>query len=137
MSAARSLYSAVLGLEIVEEQSALFVGLGGQRIRAITTLPERAKVQGAPSHWLGQLAVRSVEECVAEFVKRGGSQLGPLQFAKLLRNPARIAAGIEQLRPVLEVHGVVVIPAPAPDEALGLERIDDHLRHAVLPQKSL
>jgi predicted enzyme related to lactoylglutathione lyase len=81
VSAARAFYSEVLGLEIVEEQSALLVSLGGQRIGAITTLPERVKAQGAPSHWLGHLAVRSVEECVAEFVKRGGTQLGPLQHA--------------------------------------------------------
>src|SRR5664279_2727556 len=46
---------------------------------------------------------------------------------------AGLAPVVEQLRTVLEVHRIVVIPAAAPDEALGLERVDDGLRNAVAP----
>ena len=42
-----------------------------------------------------------------------------------------VAAGIEQLGAELEVHRVVVHPAPAPDEALTLERVNDLFRNLV------
>src|ERR1051326_8168087 len=50
---------------------------------------------------------------------------------------ARVAARVEQLGAILEVHRVEVIPAAAPYEALGLERVDDGLRVAVLPHERL
>src|SRR5438105_11036864 len=43
------------------------------------------------------------------------------------------AASVEELGAVLEVHGVEVEPPAAPDESLGLEGVDDRLRHPVLP----
>src|SRR5690242_7513329 len=44
-----------------------------------------------------------------------------------------ITASVQQFGAIFEVHGVEVIPATAPDEALTLERVDDLLRHRVLP----
>src|ERR1039458_1619236 len=44
------------------------------------------------------------------------------------------AAGrTEKFWPVLEVHGVVVVPAATPDKALGLEGVDDGLGKTVAP----
>ena len=46
-----------------------------------------------------------------------------------------VAAGVEELGAVLEVHRVEVVPAAAPHEAFGLERVDDGLRVTVLPRE--
>ena len=46
---------------------------------------------------------------------------------------ARVAFAVEQLGAIFEVHGVVVIPAAASDEALGLEGVDDRLRQVIAP----
>src|SRR5882757_152529 len=46
---------------------------------------------------------------------------------------SRVTRGIEQLGAIFEMHGVEMVPPAAPDEALGLEGVDDRLRHAVLP----
>src|SRR5258708_18623934 len=46
-----------------------------------------------------------------------------------------MARGYQLLGPGLEVPGVWVIPAPAPDEALRLEGVDDGLRDPVAPAR--
>jgi len=43
----------------------------------ITQLPERAAAQGAPSHWLGHIAVADVDAAVRRLVALGAVQLGP------------------------------------------------------------
>src|SRR5262245_11304778 len=47
------------------------------------------------------------------------------------RRLQRSGRSIHELRPVLEVHGVVVGPFPAPDKAVPLEYLDDFGRHSV------
>ena len=43
----------------------------------------------------------------------------------------KVGLGKEELGTILEVHGVVVIPSPTPDEAMLLEDIDDLLGNLV------
>ena len=43
-----------------------------------------------------------------------------------------LVRGKDDLRPVLEMHGVVVVPLAAPDEAMLLENMDDLPRNLVL-----
>src|SRR6516165_6397150 len=47
-----------------------------------------------------------------------------------------LVRGKDELRPVFEMHGVVVIPLAAPDEAVLLENMDDLPRNLVLVGKA-
>src|SRR5262249_29720835 len=55
------------------------------------------------------------------------------EWSRSLGPTLRVAACVEELRPILEVHGVVVEPAAAPDEAFGFESVDNRLRDAIAP----
>jgi predicted enzyme related to lactoylglutathione lyase len=66
--AARVFYEAVLGTEFWSSDSV-----------SASLLPERAAAAGAPSHWLGHIGVRDVEETVDRIVAFGGARLGPTQ----------------------------------------------------------
>jgi predicted enzyme related to lactoylglutathione lyase len=63
VAAARTFYAAVLGAGDLE----------------IVPLPESAAARGAPSHWLGAIAVEDVAQAQTQLVARGATQLGPVQ----------------------------------------------------------
>ncbi|MCP3103957.1 VOC family protein [Myxococcus sp. K15C18031901] len=52
---------------------------GTREVGGLLALPERARTQGAPAHWLGHLGTEDVEGTLQRFVERGGQQLGPVR----------------------------------------------------------
>lgn len=86
LGAARAFYAAAIGLELPN-------GMAEGSALEAWPLHERALEQGAPAHWLGQLAVRDVEAAAKDLVGRGGQQLGPVvpaqdgAFFATLRDP--------------------------------------------------
>src|SRR5215510_10141568 len=57
-------------------------------------------------------------------------------FGHLTTPCANLLRRDDDLRPVFEMHGVVVVPLAAPDEAMLLENIDDLPRSLVLVRKA-
>ena len=117
VAAARAFYAAVLGAEFWRAPF------------AVTTLPERAAVAGAPPHWLGWLGTADVEATVNAVVAHGGQRLGtppsPQSTAAetLLRDPfgAVLGVGAAALTPGID-HAVAwhVHHGPEPARALTL-----------------
>src|SRR6185312_15730144 len=68
---------------------------------------------------------------LANAEQRAVSPRRRLERASTARSPTT-PAHPQELRPVLEVHGVVVIPAPTPDEAVLLENAHDLHRDLIL-----
>ncbi|MDQ3037812.1 MAG: VOC family protein [Myxococcota bacterium] len=70
LESARTFYADAIGL-------ALPSGSSAESALEAWPLHERARANGAPAHWLGQLAVDDVESAVARLVERGSTRLGP------------------------------------------------------------
>jgi uncharacterized protein len=77
LDGARTFYQHALGLDLHGDESRVFVGRGAECLGELTLLPERARAQGAPAHWLGHLAVDAVEVAAERVVAAGGMRLGP------------------------------------------------------------
>ena len=72
VAAASAFYADVVGLRVVGTQ--FFVG--DAAIGEVTSLPERAIANGAPSHWLGHLGVANVGHSIKQLIELGGAPLG-------------------------------------------------------------
>ncbi len=79
LESAQSFYVGLLGWQVRREGAARVFYSGEQRVGELTALPERARAQGAPAHWLGYIGVDDVEAAARRFVERGGQLLGPVQ----------------------------------------------------------
>ncbi|MBF5046216.1 VOC family protein [Aggregicoccus sp. 17bor-14] len=77
--AAAAFYAEVVGLQQRSAGDARELYWREQRVGALTLLPERARAQGAPAHWLGHIGVADVEAAVRDVLGLGGQQLGPTQ----------------------------------------------------------
>ncbi len=66
--AARRFYADVVGLELAGDRSSCL---------AVWPLHEQARARGAPSHWLGSIAVDDVETTVGHLLEAGSERLGP------------------------------------------------------------
>lgn len=82
--AARRFYSEIVGLEFgagsVDEASSL----------AVWPLHEQARARGAPAHWLGSIAVSSLETTLGQLLEAGGERLGP----SIVRNDGSVSANL-------------------------------------------
>src|SRR5215813_4219899 len=58
------------------------------------------------------------------------------EISPVSRRSANLLRRDDDLRPIFEMHGVVVIPLAAPDEAMLLENIDDLPGNLVLVGKA-
>lgn len=91
--AARAFYAQAIGLVLPD---------GAAEGSALEAWPlhERALAQGAPAHWLGQLAVDDAQATVDRIVGLGGQALGPIVQAKdgarfaTLRDPFGAVIGV-------------------------------------------
>lgn len=71
MDQARRFYEEAIGLTLPTG------GRSADSRLEVWPLHERARAQGAPSHWLGFVAVADVEASVNRLVQSGGQRLGP------------------------------------------------------------
>jgi len=78
--AAGGFYTRLMGwrLEPTPDGGQAFFA-GSRAFGGLQLLPERARSQGAPAHWLGHLGTEDVEETLRRFVGHGGQQLGPVR----------------------------------------------------------
>jgi hypothetical protein len=79
LEAAQAFYTSLLGWKVQRSGDSRVFLAGEQRVGELMALPERARAQGAPSHWLGHVGVDDVEAAVRRFVALGGQLLGPVQ----------------------------------------------------------
>lgn len=77
--AAEAFYASVVGWQVRRAGDARAFFAGEQRVGSLMALPERARAQGAPAHWLGQVGVDDVEASARHVVALGGQPLGPVQ----------------------------------------------------------
>ncbi len=80
-NAARAFYAEVAGWQIQTSGEASFFYVGASRVGRLVELPERARVSGAPAHWLGHIGVQDVDASAQRLVASGGQALGPVQQA--------------------------------------------------------
>lgn len=78
LDAAEAFYGAVAGWRVPRSGDSRAFFAGEQRVGSLMALPERARAQGAPAHWLGQVGVEDVEASARRVVALGGQQLGPV-----------------------------------------------------------
>lgn len=79
LDAAQTFYVGLLGWRVERAGDSRELWAGEQRVGGLVALPERARAQGAPAHWLGHIGVDDVEEAARRFVALGGQLLGPVQ----------------------------------------------------------
>ncbi len=77
LAAARTFYARVLGWRAETRDGHELWERNGQVVANLVSLPEPARAQGAPPHWLGHRRVEDVVEEQARFVDAGGQALGP------------------------------------------------------------
>jgi predicted enzyme related to lactoylglutathione lyase len=105
-SAARAFYADALGLVLPN-------GMTEGSVLEAWPLHERALEQGAPAHWLGQLAVSDVDAAVKQLVGLGGQVLGPTVQAQdgamfaTLRDPFGSVIGVCARKPSANESPVV------------------------------
>jgi len=106
---AEAFYTAVVGWRVRRSGDSRAFFAGEQRVGTLMALPERARAQGAPAHWLGHIGVEDVEASARRVVALGGQQLGPVQQTAegrriaTLKDPQgavfAVSAGIQTKRP--------------------------------------
>jgi uncharacterized protein len=79
MEAAQAFYTALFGWQLRQSGASRAFFAGEQRVGELVPLPERARAQGAPAHWLGHIGVEDVEATAQRLVTLGGQPLGPVQ----------------------------------------------------------
>jgi len=77
-----------------------YATLLGEGVAEIEPLPEQARAQGAPAHWLGHLNVENVEQATQAFAGHGATPIGPVRqtsdggrFA-ILRDPGKAVIAV-------------------------------------------
>jgi predicted enzyme related to lactoylglutathione lyase len=75
VAAAGEFYGAVLGLETRSSASGLTLLKEGAPVAEISILPERARLRGAPSHWVGYIGVADVEQAARRIAEHGAERL--------------------------------------------------------------
>lgn len=80
--AALAFYPSVLGWEAETAPMGggdytMFKPAGGQPLAGVMTLTDQARQMGAPSHWLGYIAVGNVDATAKAIQDRGGRALSP------------------------------------------------------------
>lgn len=86
LDAAEAFYPGLLGWQVQRGGGSRVLLAGAQRVGELVALPERARAQGAPAHWLGLIGVDDVEAAAQHFLALGAQRLGPAQQG------ARVAA---------------------------------------------
>ncbi|WP_164014145.1 VOC family protein [Pyxidicoccus trucidator] len=76
---AQAFYVGLMGWQVQRSGDSRVLCAGEQRVGELMALPERARAQGAPAHWLGHIGVDDVEASARRFVALGGQVLGPVQ----------------------------------------------------------
>ena len=106
LDAAATFYGRLLGWQVCwQKNGGVFVGAAAsgevepQRMAELEPLPERARSQGAPAHWLGLLAVSDVPTDTQRWLQAGAQARGPLQqgergWLQALRDPQGAAMGL-------------------------------------------
>ncbi|MFP2909964.1 VOC family protein [Pyxidicoccus sp. 3LFB2] len=79
LDAAQAFYTGLMGWQVHRSGESREFRVGAQRVGELMALPERARAQGAPAHWLGHVGVDDVEASARRFVALGGQLLGPVQ----------------------------------------------------------
>lgn len=81
LDAAQAFYEGVMGWSARRDAAGgvFHKGPGGERLASLEVLPERARLSGAPAHWLGHIAVPDVEAWLQRFVAAGGQPRGPVR----------------------------------------------------------
>ncbi|MBZ4419407.1 VOC family protein [Myxococcus sp. RHSTA-1-4] len=79
LEAAQAFYTGLLGWQVQRSGESRVFLAGTQRVGELMALPERARAQGAPAHWLGHIGVEDVDAAARRFVALGGQMLGPVQ----------------------------------------------------------
>lgn len=105
LSAARSFYAEVVGLQAERSGEASVFYSGEHPVGGLVNLPERARAKGAPPHWLGHVAVHDVDASARRFVAFGGQILTTVQAADgnrviVLRDPQGAVLALSSQRSV-------------------------------------
>lgn len=79
LEAAQAFYTGLMGWRVERVGEARVFVAGPRRVGGLMALPERARAQGAPAHWLGHIGVEDVEASARRMVALGGQVLGPVQ----------------------------------------------------------
>ena len=81
LDAAQAFYEDVMGWSTQRDAAggAFLRAPGGERLASLEVLPERARLAGAPAHWLGHVGVPDVEAWLQRFVSAGGQPRGPVR----------------------------------------------------------
>ncbi|NMO14887.1 VOC family protein [Pyxidicoccus fallax] len=79
LDAAEAFYTGLMGWQVQRSGESRVFLAGTQPVGLLMALPERARAQGAPAHWLGHIGVEDVDAMARRFVERGGQMLGPVQ----------------------------------------------------------
>ncbi|MDC0707659.1 VOC family protein [Stigmatella sp. ncwal1] len=77
VDAAQAFYTGLLGWRVQREGESRVFHAGEQRVGELLALPERARAQGAPAHWLGHMGVQDMDAAVNRVLALGGQRLGP------------------------------------------------------------
>lgn len=92
-NAARAFYAEVAGWQVETTAQPGLFHVGKHRVGGLLELPERARLLGAPAHWLGHIAVVDVDASAQRLTALGAQVLGPVQQAgnggrvAILRDP--------------------------------------------------
>jgi uncharacterized protein len=79
LEAAQAFYAGLMDWQVQRSGESRVFCAGEQRVGELMALPERARAQGAPAHWLGHIGVDDVDASARRFVALGGQMLGPVQ----------------------------------------------------------
>jgi len=110
--AGAAFYAEILGGQVQSSPSGLDLHAARGRLGSVAPVPERARAQGAPAHWFGQLQVDDVDAAAAAWTARGGQVLGPVQRAPegdlaVVRDPQGAVLALAA-RPLASAPGVIV-----------------------------
>jgi hypothetical protein len=109
-NAARAFYAEIAGWQ-ASGQPGLF-HVGKHRVGGLLELPERARLLGAPAHWLGHIAVVDVDASAQRLAALGAQVLGPVQQAEkggrvaILRDPQGAVVALSSREDVGSREGI-------------------------------
>lgn len=110
LDGARAFYAEVAGLQV--DPSGSIFSIGERPVGGLMELPERARVRGAPAHWLGHIRVLDVDAAAQRMVARGAQALGPVTEAEgggrvaILRDPQGAVVALSSRGDVASRAGV-------------------------------
>jgi uncharacterized protein len=99
VAAAGEFYASLLGFEVRNSTSGAMLYMENDAVAEISVLPERARLRGAPSHWVGYIGVPDVEDSARLLVERGAERLpvppaGGSSALAILRDPLGAIVGL-------------------------------------------